>query len=373
MRPSYASALSRGFALLISPPPIFKGLITDLDDTLWRGIVGDDGVDGVSWALDGGTHNHALYQQLLESLSASGVLLAVASKNDAAIAAQGLARSDLLVPGAAFFPVETGWSAKSRMVRRILQSWNIGEDAVVFVDDNPMELAEIQAEFPSMRCLQFPTRDYEGSYRLLREIRDLFGKFEITDEDRLRSQSIARSSAIEEAGETDVESFLQQLDATVDLRFGGDASDPRPLQLLNKTNQFNMNGLRVGDSNWLKLLEDSGAVVLVASYTDKFGPLGKVSVAAGEIDGTMLRLRHWVLSCRAFARRIEFRMLDVLFRTLGVDSIQLDYAVTERNKAFAHFLTAFASPAPEGLVVITRQKFDAVCPKLYERFNVYGR
>ena len=375
LRLAYASALGKGLATLIAPPAPLKGIITDLDDTLWRGIIGDSGVDGVAWDPDSGSHNHALYQQLLESLAASGVLLAVATKNDPELAAAGLKRSDLLIPGTRFYPVEANWSAKSNMVRRILATWNVGEDAVVFIDDNPMEIAQIQSEFPSMKCLLFPARDYDKSVKLLSEIRDLFGKHEITAEDLLRSESIRRAasaSAEGDSGETNTDAFLAQMEATVDIQFGSDATDPRPLQLINKTNQFNMNGLRVSGSAWSKLLRDPNAIILVASYADKYGPLGKVSVAVGNVEGETLNLQHWVLSCRAFARRIEYRILEVLFRTLNLNSIQFSYSENDRNKPFSQFLSGLTGGPVSGSVTITRQTFDAVCRTLYERCNVNG-
>lgn len=374
LRVTCTSALGKGLATLISPPPTLKGIITDLDDTVWRGIIGDAGVETVSWNLEGASQNHALYQQLLEALASDGVLLAVASKNDPDVAAAGLARPDLLVPGSRFFPVEASWSAKSDMVQRILAAWNVGEDAVLFVDDNPMEIAQVQSAFPSLKCLLFPARDHDQSVRLLSQIRDLFGKQEITEEDLLRSESIRRGggSVPHTSSETDIEDFLAQMNATLDVHFGTDPSDARPLQLINKTNQFNMNGIRLGDSAWMKLVADPKAVILVASYTDKFGPLGKIAVAVGEVEGGTLRLEHWVLSCRAFARRIEYRMLDVLYRTLDVRAIEFGYNQTDKNKAFGHFLKGLMGITVSGPVVMTRNAFDAVCPKLYERCNVDG-
>jgi FkbH-like protein len=374
LRVACTSALGKGLATLITPPAALKGIITDLDDTVWRGIIGDVGVETVSWNLDGASQNHALYQQLLEALASNGVLLAVASKNDPDTAAAGLARADLLVPGSRFYPVEASWSAKSDMVGRILTTWNVGEDAVLFVDDNPMEIAQIQSRFPSMKCLLFPTRDLDQSVRLLSEIRDLFGTQEITEEDLLRSESIRRGegSVPHNSSETDIEDFLAQMDATLDIHFGADPSDARPLQLINKTNQFNINGIRLSDSAWMKLIADPKAVILVASYTDKFGPLGKIAVAVGEFEGSTFSVQHWVLSCRAFARRIEYRMLEVLFRTLDVRSIEFRYNQTEKNQAFGHFLQGLMGSTVSGPVVMTRHAFDAVCPNLYERCTVDG-
>ena len=127
---SHASVLARHFAVLIANPTPRKGLITDLDDTLWAGVLGEVGVDGVSWSLDQHTQMHALYQQFLASLASAGTLIAVASKNDPVLVKEAFARKDLLISKDSIFPFEVHWNRKSDSVRRILQDWNISPDAV---------------------------------------------------------------------------------------------------------------------------------------------------------------------------------------------------------------------------------------------------
>ncbi len=114
---SHASALGELLACLIENRMPMKGLITDLDDTLWSGIVGDDGVDAISWNLDKHSQMHGVYQQLLSSLAAAGVLVGVASKNDAANVAQAFGRRDMLLSSKDVFPFEVHWSKKSESVR----------------------------------------------------------------------------------------------------------------------------------------------------------------------------------------------------------------------------------------------------------------
>ena len=118
-----------------------KGLITDLDETLWRGILGEVGVNGVGWDLEGKAHIHGLYQQYLASLARRGVLVAVVSKNDPQLVEELFRqRHDLMLTSSDLYPIEAGWGRKSEAVSRVLQVWNISADAVVFVDDSPMEL-----------------------------------------------------------------------------------------------------------------------------------------------------------------------------------------------------------------------------------------
>ena len=154
-RTAHASAVAEMLASLLRSAAPKKGLITDLDDTLWRGLLGEVGADGVSWSLDRHSHAHALYQQMLQALADSGVLLAVASKNDPARVEEAFRRSDLLLKRDSLFPVEASWGPKSESVGRILRAWNVGADSVVFIDDSPLELAEVQAAHPGIETILF--------------------------------------------------------------------------------------------------------------------------------------------------------------------------------------------------------------------------
>src|SRR5262249_24533995 len=155
----HASAIAEVLARLLWNRAPKRGLITDLDDTLWAGILGEDGVDGISWHLDRNTHTHGLYQQFLASLAGAGVMIGVASKNDPAMVERAFDKRDLLLAKEDIFPLEIHWSRKSESVGRILSTWNVNADSVVFIDDSPMEVAEVQASFSDMECIVFPKSD----------------------------------------------------------------------------------------------------------------------------------------------------------------------------------------------------------------------
>ena len=140
-------------ARLLAPPAPRKGIVTDLDDTLWSGLAGEIGPEGVSWDLASHSQLHGLYQKLLAALAEEGVLIGVASKNDPAVVERTFEREDLLLRADRIFPVEAHWGAKSGSIERILRTWNISADSVVFVDDSAMELAEVAAAHPGMECL----------------------------------------------------------------------------------------------------------------------------------------------------------------------------------------------------------------------------
>lgn len=366
-RLGHADALAELLAALVADAQPKKGLITDLDDTLWRGLLGEVGVAGVTWDLAAGGHGHALYQQLLAALAESGVLIAVASKNDPGLVEDALRRSDLLVARGAIHPVHAGWGAKSEAVGRILRAWNIAADSVVFVDDTPMELAEVAAAHPGIECVRFPKDDPAAAWALMERLRDLFGKALISEEDRLRLASL-RDGGVAEApaeGSAGFEEFLASARATVTLDTRLDASDPRALELVNKTNQFNLNGRRYTDGQWRALLARPGGFLLRVSYEDRFGPLGKIAILAGRHDGRALCVDAWVMSCRAFSRRVEHQCLRHLFARFRAEEIRFDYVKTERNGPLQEFFAGLLGTGLAGAgLTLTRAEFEGGCPAL---------
>jgi FkbH-like protein len=365
---SHASVLAKLLAELISTPSPKKGLITDLDDTLWAGILGEDGVEGISWHLDQHTHLHGVYQQFVASLADAGVLVGVASKNDAALVEDAFRRSDLLLSKADIFPFEVHWSRKPESVRRILKTWNISADSVVFVDDSPIEVAEVKAAFPEMECIVFPKSDYQGLWNLLKHLRDLFGKAILTEEDGLRLRSIRDAVTWQDAEPAEsTDEFLKRAESSIVFESVLTNRNSRAFELVNKTNQFNLNGKRFSESEWQKLLNDPAAFVLAVSYKDKFGPLGRIAVIIGTSLGYKVAVNGWVMSCRAFSRRIEHQCLKYLFETLSADEIVFDYEPTPRNIPFQEFLADLLGKPAESKVILSRGQFAARVPPLFHR------
>jgi FkbH-like protein len=366
----HASRLAELIAALIQDSPPKKGLITDLDNTLWAGIVGEIGVDRIAWDMAGHAHMYGLYQLFLDSLASAGVLLAAASKNDCALVEQALARNDILLSKENLFPLEVHWKPKSESVGRILEAWNIGPADVVFIDDSPMEVAEVQAVFPQMECIVFPKGNYQAIWDLLRKLRDYFGKEIVSFEDMIRLRSIRAGSTLRSSapeGGLGADDFLLKAEAVITFCLAADARDNRAFELVNKTNQFNLNGKRFSESSWLSFLQDPAAFLLTASYEDKYGPLGKVAVVLGKIAGRKIYVSTWVMSCRAFSRRIEHQCLKYLFEKLDADEIVLDYAATPRNGPIQDFFTELLEGAPGPALSVRNACFNAKAPALFHR------
>ena len=366
----HADALAGLLARAARNPPPKKGLITDLDDTLWRGIVGEAGVSGISWALDDKAQMYGLYQQLLASLASSGTLIGVASKNDLRIVEEVFRRTDILLPQASVFPVEAHWQPKSESIGRILQKWNIGADAVVFVDDSPMEVAEVQAAFPEMECLVLP-KDDAGVWRMLHHLREVFGKTFVSEEDRVRLDSLRSGAELQNAavGSSDLDGFLAKTDAEITFTVTKNP-DRRAFELINKTNQFNINGIRLTEVEYANFLRDPETFIVKVDYKDRFGPLGTIGVVAGRRADDKISVEHWVLSCRAFSRRIEHRSLEWLFDRYQASEVAVRFAATPRNGPVQEFLAAMLSHGSlDGNVAISREAFAAACPPLSHRVH----
>ena len=364
---SHAAVIGELLAEIIPSRTPKKGLITDLDDTLWAGILGDVGVEGIHWHLEQHSQLHGIYQQFLASLASAGILIAAASKNDAALVGKAFERNDLLLPKDSIFPIEAHWGRKSESVRRILKTWNVLEDSVVFVDDSPMEVAEVQAAFPQMESIVFPKDDYTGFWDLLQHLRSSFAKAAVSEEDSLRLQSIRASESIsrpigEESDSTD--DFLQESAGCLTLTLSKEPEDTRALELVNKTNQFNLNGIRYDETAWSKFLMDPHTTMITVSYEDRFGRLGRIAVLLGRAESGRFHVETWVMSCRAFSRRIEFHCLQFLFEKFGVDEIHLEVKETGRNSPLLEFLRRFSDGTAESGMKISRSRFFSNAPKM---------
>jgi FkbH-like protein len=368
---TYTDALAGSLVDVLYQSVPKKGLITDLDNTLWAGIVGEIGPDAISWQQESHSQIHGLYQQLLGHLADCGVLLAVSSKNELAVVQKAMERKDFFFDPQVLFPIRADWGPKSRAVEEILRTWNISADSVVFVDDNPLDLAEVKQSHSGITCLQFHPKDPAKVWTLLGELRNLFGKPVVLEEDRLRGLSIRSTTRIHEARreQTSAE-FLQGLEGVVTVNFNKNPADMRSLELINKTNQFNLNGLRLSEGEWKRCLAEPENLALAVSYEDKFGPLGKIAVLLAQQSGKRVKISHWVLSCRAFSRHIEYHTLDALFRHTNAEEIELAFEPTERNQPLQEFIgTAGIRQDSSGAYLITPSDFQPFSAALPHRVS----
>jgi FkbH-like protein len=367
---THGSALANLLSRLIQNPLAMKGLVTDLDNTLWSGIVGEVGPTGVYWDLDHHSQGHGLYQQFLSELASEGVLVAAASKNELSTVTGVFQRKDILLRTEQVFPLAVSWGSKARAISTILNQWNVGPESIVFVDDDPLEIAEVQEAHPQLTCLRFYPHDPQAIYDLLTRLRDLFGKSSISSEDKLRLESIRASSAFQnELTDADgfSEALLERAQAEVTFTTEKRGEDARALELVNKTNQFNLNGHRLTEADWHSYLVEEGTFFVTVSYADRFGSLGKIAAILGRRSVSTLHIDVWVMSCRAFARRIEYQTLMFIFTKFEVTSISFEYEQTARNGPFSKLVSELFAVPTSTPYVLTREHFFAICPRLFHQ------
>jgi len=205
----------------------------------------------------------------------------------------------------------------------------------------------------------------------MRSLRDLFGRRTVSAEDALRLDSIRSShelrAAASGAGKS-LDDFLMESDAWITFSSGNGVEDARSFELLNKTNQFNLNGRHMSASDWQAYFRQPGACLLTVSYADKYGPLGKIAVVLARVSEVRVEVEAWAMSCRAFSRRIEHQTLRYLFEKFSVQKIALQFQETARNQPVREFLTEILGGPPGGLPIwLTKSQFEANRPPLHHQ------
>jgi FkbH-like protein len=313
--------------------------VLDLDNTLWGGVIGDDGMAGIVIGEGSGPGEaHLALQRYAKALKERGIILAIASKNEAAIAETVLREHpEMLLRPEDFAAMAINWTDKAANLRAIAESLNIGLDALVFVDDNPVERAQVRAALPMVAVPELPADPALYVHTIARG-----GYFEaaaFTPDDAARAAQYAanRERAGLAASAGDMEDFLGQLAMEVDAGPVDALSLARVTQLINKTNQFNTTTIRRTETEVAEMAARPGAVALRFRLTDRFGDNGIVSVMLMvPVAGTpgVLELVNWVMSCRVFGRQLEDEALNIAVeaaRVAGAQTIRAGFVPTEKN------------------------------------------
>jgi len=312
-----------------------KVLVTDLDNVMWAGIVGEDGVDGIAFEPGGRGYAHFVYQGLLRRLRGEGTLLAAVSRNDAEIALAPFRSGRMILREEDFVALLASYHAKSAQISDLARRLNLSVDSFVFVDDNVVELAEVSLALPTVRCVPFPPQA-EGIPPFLDEIAQLFARLEFTKEDQERT--ILYRRRLEGLVPTDlvgadIRGFLQDLGMTLTLHDRSNGDRTRAVQLINKTNQFNLNGNRVREEQVASVLE-AGGRLYGATLSDRTGQHGEILAC---LVGSDRVITSFVMSCRVFQRRVEYAFMAWLAQQPDAP-IGMAWSPTPRNEPFAQFL-----------------------------------
>ncbi|RKJ54147.1 HAD-IIIC family phosphatase [bacterium 1XD42-1] len=317
-----------------------KAFALDLDNTLWGGIVGDDGVENLQIGQETSIGQvYSEFQQYLKAHEQIGVILNVVSKNETENALAGLKRPDSILKPEDFIAIKANWNPKSENLQEIAQELSLLPESFVFIDDNPAERAIINQEFPLV-----PTPEMGRPENYIKAI-DRGGYFEVTSLTKddisrgiMYKDNAARSK--QQASFTNYEEYLRSLEMRAEIKPFIPIYFSRIAQLTNKSNQFNLTTLRCTQEEIQHFAENPNYITLYGKLQDKFGDNGVVSVVIGEIKGTELHIRLWLMSCRVLKRDMEFAMMRELVREAscqGMKTIYGYYYPTAKNKMVQSF------------------------------------
>jgi FkbH-like protein len=305
MTPVYADVVTRTVAAVSGKSR--KCLVLDLDNTLWGGVIGDDGVDGIDIGQGSASGEAFLaIQRLALDLRNRGVVLAVCSKNELEVAKTPFAQHpEMLLREDHIAVFQANWTDKAANLKLIAETLNIGVDALVFLDDNPAERMQVRRELPQVAVPELP--DDPALYPRILAAAGYFEAVAFSQEDRERAAfyqgNALRTAALQ--GSTDFDGYLKSLNMTCTIAPVDAVSRSRVAQLINKSNQFNLTTRRYSEREVADLQNDPTKHAIQIRLTDCFGDNGIISVIIADLGVEAWEIGTWLMSCRVLGRKVE--------------------------------------------------------------------
>ncbi|MBR6328019.1 MAG: HAD family hydrolase [Lachnospiraceae bacterium] len=331
--PRVAAAFARSIGA--NRGKIYKCLVMDLDNTIWGGVVGDDGYDGIE--LDphnavGEAYRH--FQKYVLELKKRGVILAVCSKNDEEVAKEPFEKNrDMILSLEDISCFIANWEDKARNIKEIARRLNIGTDSLVFVDDNPAERQIVRTYLPEVLTVELP--EDPAYYATALEECDAFSWASITPEDISRVGTYAANAKREELMDSfvDYDEYLRALEMSASLGEPEGAKMKRFAQLINKSNQFNLRTVRYSEEE-LEAMKKAGDTLIYTELEDRFSEYGIISCIILKKQGEECFVDTWLMSCRVLKRGVEYLDLDEVVKkakAMGCSVLVGEYIPTKKN------------------------------------------
>lgn len=319
-----------------------KCIVLDLDNTLWGGILGEDGIYGIEVGkVYPGIVFYEFQRRLLEYYN-SGIILAICSKNNVENVLEVFTQNKNIVLSLDMFSSKKiNWINKAENIISISQELNIGLDSMVFVDDNPAERDLVRSLAPEITVLDFPVNHHEIPKFILNQIDPLFRVEKFSNEDLKKNQMYFENSLRDNEKKTfkDIDDFIRNLNIVITFNKVNNENIARCSQLTQKTNQFNLSTKRYSESEINHLIEKNEDVFIIG-VEDKYGTYGYVSVIIVK-KNNILFLDTFLLSCRVLGKKIEYSILKELFfyyKNIGVSELFGKYIKTNKNQQVLEFL-----------------------------------
>lgn len=317
-----------------------KAFVLDLDNTLWGGIVGDDGVENLVLGHETSAGQvYCAFQEYLKEYKALGVLLNIDSKNDYENAIAGLNHPAGVLKPDDFIQIKANWEPKDRNLVQIAKELNLMPDSMVFVDDNPAEREIVRGQVSGVAV---PELERPEEYA---KIIDRSGFFEVTnlsEDDRKRTAMYQENAkrAKEEAAFENYEDYLKALNMKAEIKSFAPVYMARIAQLTNKSNQFNLTTRRYTQPEIEEAAANPDYITLYGKLEDKFGDNGVISVVIGHNIENVLHIDLWIMSCRVLKRDMEYAMMDTVAEACkkqGITEIRGYYYPTAKNSMVKEF------------------------------------
>ena len=344
---------------------IKKCIVLDLDNTLWGGIVGEDGLEGIKLGNDPIGRAYAEFQYNLLALNQRGILLAINSKNNFDDAIKVIKEHpNMILKEDNFACVRINWNDKVGNMKEISDELNIGLDSMVFVDDDPVNIEYVRSNLPEVASIQMPADNCHNNSSHLKSLAALFHVLKITDEDKTRNKMYLeqkkRTEFKTQVG--NLEDFLKQLNISVSIKIADDFTIPRISQLTLKTNQFNLTTRRYQEADIRKFSQDSKKIVGCAQIIDKFGDNGITAAYIVNKDNEQQwTIDTFLLSCRVIGRGVEYGILSHIIekaRRDGISQVRGEYIKTEKNQPAENFFVDFGFKKEGGFWIFnTKDQF----------------
>ncbi len=318
-----------------------KCIVLDLDNTLWGGIIGEDGLEGIKLGTTSPGIEYLEFQRTLLSLYNRGIILAVNSKNNFDDAIKVLREHPYQVLREEHFAaLRINWQNKAQNMIELAQEINIGLDSMVFIDDNPVERAQVRQALPEVLVVEMP--ENPRLYRATIERLNVFDVLTLTKEDLARGEMYVgrRKRAELERKAASLEDFLRTLELKVHVQEVSDFNMPRVVQMIGKTNQFNLTTKRYTHAEVQGFRDSEDWVVYSMSVTDRFGDEGIVGVAIIKRDADTWRIDSFLMSCRVIGRSVETAFLAKIIndaRSAGAKRVIGEYIPTKKNPPASDF------------------------------------
>lgn len=314
-----------------------KCIVLDLDNTLWGGIVGEAGLEGIEISSYKEGARYRDFQIRLKDIKDTGVILAVVSKNNYEDAVEVFRiHKDMYLKEDDFAIMKINWEPKALNIEEMARELNIGLDSIVFIDDNPVEREAVKYQLPQVTVPDFPEDSADLEDFIIKVYNDYFFSIDITEEDKRKTDMYMQDSLRrrELKASNSIEDYLRKLQTSIKIWKAEEADVSRIAQLTQKTNQFNLTTKRYIDKDINSMINSDKFDVYTASVEDRFGDNGKTVVLIVKKDRDQAEIDTFLMSCRIMGRFIEDQVITFIekeYRTQGFKLIKASYLKTNKN------------------------------------------